>query len=117
MKLSGNTILVTGGTSGIGLALARALLAAGNTVIIAGRREGMLQAAMAQSPGLIGLPLDMDSAAGIEAFAARVQRDYPTLNVVINNAGIMLAEDLRDPKSSLAKAEAMVTTFYSLHLN
>ena len=110
MKLSGNTILVTGGTSGIGLALARALLAAGNTVINAGRREGMLQAAMAQSPGLIGLPLDMDSAAGIEAFAARVQRDYPTLNVVINNAGIMLAEDLRDPKSSLAKAEAMVTT-------
>jgi uncharacterized oxidoreductase len=110
MKTSGNTILVTGGTSGIGLSLARALMAAGNTVIIAGRREGHLRAAMAETPGLIGLALDMDDAAGIAAFAALVVRDYPALNVVINNAGIMQAENLRDAAPSLAIAEATVTT-------
>ncbi len=110
MKTTGNTILVTGGTSGIGLALAQKLVGTGNTVIIAGRREGHLQAAVKATPGLIGLPLDMTDATGIAAFAARMVRDYPALNVVINNAGIMQAEDLTDPAGSLAIAEATITT-------
>lgn len=110
MKRSGNTILVTGGTSGIGLEMARALMAAGNTVIIAGRRVALLQAATANMPGMIGLPLDMTDAAGIADFAARLVKDYPELNVVINNAGIMQAEDMADPAASLAIAEATITT-------
>lgn len=110
MKPSGNTILITGGTSGIGLALAKALLATGNTVLIAGRRTALLHQAVAETPGLIGLPLDMTDAAGIAEFAARVVKDHPALNVLVNNAGIMQAEDLADPKASLAIAEATITT-------
>lgn len=110
MKPTGNTILITGGTSGIGLALAQQLAGAGNTVIIAGRRVGHLQAAMQATPGLIGLPLDMADAARIASFAAALVRDYPALNVVINNAGIMQAEDIADPAASLAIAEATITT-------
>ena len=110
MKPTGNTILVTGGTSGIGLALAQSLAAAGNTVIIAGRRTDRLSAAVAATPGLIGLPLDMADKAGIAAFAARVIDDHPALNVVINNAGIMRAEDLTRGPGYLDDAEAMITT-------
>ncbi len=110
MKPTGNTILITGGTSGIGLALAQEMAGAGNTVIIAGRRASLLDQAMKATPGLIGLPLDMADAAGIAAFAARLVQDHPGLNVVINNAGIMQAEDMADPAASLAIAEATITT-------
>lgn len=110
MKITGNTILMTGGTSGIGLALARALVAAGNTVIIAGRREALLQAAMAETPALIGYRVDMENGAGIAGFAAQMVKDHPALNVLVNNAGIMRAEDLTAGPAHLADAEAMITT-------
>ena len=109
MKQSGNTILIAGGTSGIGRALAERFHAAGNQVIIAGRRQGLIDEVAAANPGMRGYTLDIDSAAGIESFANDVLAQNPELNVLINNAGIMRFEDaaaLRD----LADAEATITT-------
>ncbi|MGL5009228.1 MAG: SDR family oxidoreductase [Paracoccaceae bacterium] len=110
MQMTGNTVLVTGGASGIGLALAVALQAAGNEVIIAGRRQAALDAAVAAHPGLTGYVLDVADKAGVEGFAAQVIAAHPGLNVLVNNAGIMRAEDLMTPPSFLADAEATVAT-------
>jgi len=98
MHMTGNTILVTGGGSGIGRALAEAFHALGNHVIIAGRRPEPLQAAAAANPGMTAAVLDVADPAAVHAFAACVGRDHPALNVLINNAGIMQTEDaLADP--------------------
>lgn len=110
MNMTGNTILITGGTSGIGLALATAFIAAGNKVIIAGRRKALLDAAAAAHPGLATYVLDMQEAADITRVSAQITQDHPDLNVLINNAGIMLAENLTAPLQALADAEAMITT-------
>jgi uncharacterized oxidoreductase len=91
MKLDGNTILITGGTSGIGLELATALLARGNTVIVTGRSQAKLDAVKQQHPKLTALKSDVSSLADIDALFATMKRDFPALNVVINNAGIMRA--------------------------
>ncbi|MHC2087453.1 SDR family oxidoreductase [Methylobacterium sp. CM6244] len=109
MKTSGNTILITGGASGIGRELAERFQAQGNTVIIAGRRRDRLDAVTEANPGMVGYVLDVEDKAGIDAFAATVIAAHPDLNVVINNAGIMLFEDLTRSRD-LADAEAMVTT-------
>jgi uncharacterized oxidoreductase len=109
MKTSGNTILVTGGGSGIGEALARRFHALGNTVIIAGRRMEALERVTAGRPGLHAVPLDIADAGDIVAFAQRVVAEHPALNVVINNAGIMRFEAL-DRTHDLSDAEATITT-------
>jgi uncharacterized oxidoreductase len=108
MNLTGNTILITGGASGIGLALAEAYLAAGNEVIIAGRRQAALDAAKAAHPGLAAYVLDVADPAAITAFAAMVTAVHPALNVVINNAGIMRAEDMLSSSGYPGDAEATV---------
>jgi uncharacterized oxidoreductase len=108
MRMTGNTILLTGGSSGIGLALAVALQDAGNQVIIAGRRQALLQAAVAAHPGLQAEVLDVADLDGLAGFAAQMVSRYPGLNVLINNAGIMLAEDLLAPDTGAA--EATITT-------
>jgi uncharacterized oxidoreductase len=108
MKMSGNTILITGGTSGIGRALAEAFHAEGNRVIIAGRRRTLLDEVTAANPGMRAAVLDIEQAASIPGFARTLMADYPTLNVVIHNAGIMRSEVLAMGK--LADAEAMVAT-------
>ncbi len=94
MKITGNTILITGGGSGIGRGLAEAFHALGNTVVIAGRRQAMLEATTKANPGMQWMTLDIEDAASIQAFAKQAAEKYPELNVVINNAGIMKLEDL-----------------------
>lgn len=110
METSGNTILITGGGSGIGRGLAEALHARGNKVIIAGRRQSALDETTAANPGMASMNLDVERADEVRAFAAKVAAAYPSLNVLINNAGIMRAEDLRAQPDDLADAEAMVVT-------
>lgn len=93
MQMTGNTIFITGGTSGIGRALAEQFHSLGNKVIIAGRRQALLDEVAAAHPGIEGIALDISDAADIDRVAAQLIRDYPTLNVLINNAGIMPFDD------------------------
>ncbi len=109
MKPSGNTILITGGTSGIGLGLALRFHRAGNKVVIAGRRDVLLQQICKENPGIEAIQLDVSDAASIARVSATIADQYPKLNVLINNAGIMPTEDVMDPLS-LAKAEKTVAT-------
>jgi uncharacterized oxidoreductase len=97
MTWTDDTILITGGGSGIGEGLAAALYRAGNQVVIAGRRPKALEAVARRHPGIAYLPLDQSDAGAVRAFADEVVRRHPRLNVLINNAGIMRTEDLRAP--------------------
>jgi uncharacterized oxidoreductase len=109
MNITGNTILITGGGSGIGRGLAEALQAKGNQVIIAGRRKAALEATVTANPGIKFLTLDIEDPAAIKVFAEKVAEEFPALNVLMNNAGIMRAENLLG-EQNLADAEAIVTT-------
>lgn len=109
MKNSGNTILITGGGSGIGEALAHRFHDAGNTVIIAGRRQEALDAAAQGRENIHTMTLDVESAEGVADFAKRLLAEHPALNVLINNAGIMRFEPL-DAARDLSDAEATITT-------
>ncbi len=109
MNKSGNTILITGGGSGIGAALAQRFHDLGNTVIVAGRRKDALDATIAGRANMHALGLDVESEAGIADFAGRLLAAHPDVNVLINNAGIMRFEAL-DRSRDLADAEATITT-------
>lgn len=93
MNKSGNTIFITGGTSGIGRALAEAFARQGNQVIIAGRRKALLDDIANGTQGIDTVELDITNADQIKAVAAEVIQRHPALNVVINNAGIMPFDD------------------------
>jgi uncharacterized oxidoreductase len=110
MNISGNTIFIPGSTSGIGLALAVALQARGNTVIVGGRRTELLEQIAAEHPGLGTVQLDTADPASIDAAAKEVLARHPDLNVLVAMAGIMRIEDWRQPESFLASAESVVTT-------
>jgi uncharacterized oxidoreductase len=110
MQPTGNTILITGGGSGIGRGLAEALHRLGNQVIIAGRRQAYLDETTAANPGIASLTLDIEDPAAIKAFAAQAIAAFPSLNVLVNNAGIMRSENLLAQQPDLADAEAIVAT-------
>jgi uncharacterized oxidoreductase len=109
MQMTGNTIFITGGTSGIGLGLALRFAALGNTVIVGGRRKALLDQITAEHANIEGVELDVQDPASITAAFESVTAAHPDLNVVVNVAGIMLPENLRDPQH-LAVAEATVAT-------
>ena len=110
MKLTGNTLLVTGGTSGIGRALAEALHDRGNRVIVTGRRQSLLDEMSALRPGLVGLNLDVDDPSSLTRLRTTLQTQFPDLNVVIANAGISRTEDMTRDDWTADDAEAIVQT-------
>jgi uncharacterized oxidoreductase len=110
MQMSGNTMLITGGGSGIGREFAEAFHRMGNRVIVAGRRREALDEVVAANPGMEAAALDVADPAAIQALAAGIVRTHPELNVLVNNAGVMLDEHLSADPVDLAAAEATVTT-------
>ena len=110
MKITGNTILITGGGSGIGRRLAESFHKKGNQVIVSGRRQQALDEVTSANPGIKSLLLDINDRDSIRLFSQQVTQDYPGLNVLINNAGISKAEDLKSPPDYLEDAEAIVNT-------
>lgn len=97
MKLTDNTILITGGGSGIGRALAEALHKHGNQIIIAGRRKANLTDVANANPGMQWVELNIEDPDSISMVARKLIADYPRLNVLINNAGIMQVDDVSGP--------------------
>ena len=108
MKLTGRTILITGGSAGIGLAFALKFLELGNEVIVTGRRQSVLDQVKAKYPKLHTIQSDVADPAQIAALAARVKSDFPKLDVLMNNAGIMLYKNLTAPAAEFAGLMAEV---------
>src|SRR5205807_2072496 len=102
MKLTGRTILITGGSAGIGLAFALKFAELGNEVIVTGRRQAVLNEVKAKYPKLHTIQSDVANPAQISALAARVKTDFPKLDVLMNNAGIMLYQNLKASAADLA---------------
>lgn len=109
MHTKGNTILITGGGTGIGLGLAKAFHALGNQIVIAGRRRDILDGVAKNCPGMASYGIDIRNPDEIKSFAAWLSRDFPALNMLINNAGVMKAENLLD-QSDLPDMEAIIET-------
>jgi uncharacterized oxidoreductase len=120
MKSSNNTILITGGSAGIGFALAQLFSSRGNRVIITGRNEKRLQAAAAQLPNTTAIAGDVSDPADVTRLVGILRRDHPDLNIVINNAGKAFFYDLtaEDADTAAKAGEEMVTNYLSvLRLN
>src|SRR5471032_1170190 len=111
MKLSGNTIFITGGASGIGRGLAEALHKNGNQVIISGRRAALLDEVTQANPGMKSVQLNVEDPANIAAVTAKLIADFPSLNVLINNAGVMHIDN-----ASQAIDDAMAVTTITTNL-
>ncbi len=117
MKTTGNTILITGGATGIGLELAREFIAKGNTVIVCGRRMEKLLAAMKELPALIIRQCDLaDITQRRELYIFCVQ-NYPEINILINNAGIQREIDFRKGEEDWqGDSEVMINLDACFHL-
>ena len=109
MKMTGNTIFITGGGSGIGRGLAEAFHKRGNQIIISGRRKKNLADTVKANPGMESIELDVQDAESISAVAKELAQKFPELNVLINNAGIMQIDDVSGPVDD-AVAVSTITT-------
>jgi uncharacterized oxidoreductase len=108
MKTTGNAVLITGGATGIGLALARAFLAAGNEVLICGRRKSKLKEAQAEFPGLHTVACDVSNEKGRKYLFDWVTSNYGNVNILINNAGIQETIDFTKGPAQLLEGESEV---------
>jgi uncharacterized oxidoreductase len=108
MRLTGRTILITGGSAGIGLAFALKFLELGNDVIVAGRRQAVLDEVKARHPALHTIRGDVADPEQVAALAAQVKTEFPRLDVLMNNAGIGTPQNLRKPEADLAGAMAQL---------
>jgi uncharacterized oxidoreductase len=108
MQMTGNTVLVTGGGTGIGRGLAESLHRLGNQVIIAGRRSEPLQAVAAANPGMQVVSLDQGDTADVRRIATELTDRYRDLNVLVNNAGMQRVEDLTTGNVGLAEQTVAV---------
>jgi len=109
MKMMNNTILITGGGSGIGRALAEAFYKLGNQVIVAGRSREKLDETTGANPGIKSFNVDMANFESIKSLASQVTAQFPELNTIIHCAGVMIAEDLLNGKN-FQTDEATVNT-------
>ena len=110
MQITANTILITGGSSGIGRALAEAFHKLGNQAIVAARRKALLESLAERNPGMKSVVLDVRDSEKLKAFAVEIAATFPSLNVLINNAGIMRLENLNKVSTDLTDAQAIVET-------
>ena len=117
MKSTGNTILITGGGSGIGRAFAESFHALGNKVIIAGRRQSVLDEVTRANPGMASLSLDIENPEAIRGCAADLIAKHPTLNAVFHNAGIMKMENLLEAQGDVAEATIATNLLGTIRLN
>jgi uncharacterized oxidoreductase len=109
MRLTGNTILITGGGSGIGRGLAEALHTLGNEVIISGRRATVLAEVTAANPGMKSIELNLEDPASIAVVAQKLIAEHPNLNVLINNAGIMAVDNVQGEVDDKVAASIVTT--------
>ena len=116
MKTTNNTILITGGSAGIGFEMARLLAEKGNNIIITGRSENRLNNALSQLPGVTGIVSDVSAEADIDQLVVRIQNEFPALNMVINNAGRALVYNLADENvhASDNALEELTTNYVSI---
>jgi uncharacterized oxidoreductase len=110
MKTTDNTILITGGGSGIGRALAETFHRLSNQVIITGRGQKALDETTAANPGMKSLTLDVSDPKSVPSFAEKMTKDFPSFNVLINNAGIMRPEDLLKKPDNVSTAQKTIRT-------
>jgi len=113
MKTTNNTILITGGSAGIGFEMAKLFSEAGNQVIITGRNKERMDKAIAKLKNTTDIVSDVSNAEDVDSLVAQLQKDYPNLNVVINNAGSANYYDMTEPGiNAFEKASEEILTNY-----
>ncbi len=117
MNMTGNTILITGGGSGIGRALAESLHTKGNTIIIAGRRKEVLDQVVAANPAIEAVVLDIADSESINNFVTYIETQYPRLNGIIHNAGMMQPETIGENDIKIAEETIATNLLGPIRLN
>lgn len=115
MKTTGNTILITGSSAGIGLEMARLFSKNGNTVIITGRDKNRLEKAASELGNVTAIPFDVSNANDVDNLVERIKRDFPNLNMLINNAGRAIVHHLSNGSGAYENAaDEMLTNYLSI---
>jgi uncharacterized oxidoreductase len=115
MNTTNNTVLITGGSAGIGLEIAKLFSSSGNTVIITGRNKERLDKALSQLKNATGIVSDVSKEADAEALTDTIKRDFPQLNLMINNAGRAIQYDIANSEGAFEKAaDEMLTNYLAI---